>query len=559
MASDRLTFVDNLQITLKLLLKDSQYQVPGGNIVALDVDLNSWGFSGDLVFIVMAYPQNDDLLTNFQQSSVLKINLSIVTGNAGSQQAQTTPITLSGVVTARSIEETAGNQHAVARVASNPVLYRRYYISFVDPAFFYWGQHYPQQLFTQTDYKTVLSQQQPSDLDVSYDWDILDQQQGQILVNTPMFTDRRESPSFYDFLIWFVDQNNGYFLYDYAAGGYKVLGALPQDGQAANCQTSTMEWFRIRLPTIEYAQLAVTNLVASNPKTEQTSNTNGVTPLARNFSTITDTPQEFSNYNVLQKSRYSDSPLMLQWAYRLMPLKLMTPGALVEFDTTQGNLSQQSIMANKTWRLTHVSLKARAHDSAYALNHYGAPNAGYSIDFLTDACESSSQVSCLPDYEAPVYPLLVQGQVFSDQGQSSDLSYAFQQDENTSQKYYQIQIPAWNNIKVSVPYQPVNLNGQFYFPPYKNEQVLLSLWLNSAAISQYLDWRSNTPLTMESQGNQIILGLSESSQTVIKHSYTNNVPQLDINRQLQSDTETISVGEGFILLHTKENSENSQA
>jgi hypothetical protein len=89
--------------------------------------------------------------------------------------------------------------------------------------------------------------------------------------------------------------------------------------------------------------------------------------------------------------------------------------------------------------------------------------------------------------------------------------------------------------------------------------VLLSLWLNSAAISQYLDWRSNTPLTMDSQGNQIILGLGESSQTVIKHSYTNNVPQLDINRQLQSDTETISVGEGFILLHTKENSENSQA
>ncbi|MFM8444398.1 MAG: hypothetical protein ACKN9W_13815 [Methylococcus sp.] len=554
-----MTFVDNLQITLKLLLKDSQYQVPGGNVFELGLDLKSWGFSGEAGFLVMAYPQNDELLTNFQQTAVIKISLSIVAGNEGSQQSETAPITVSGIVTTRSIEETSANQQATARVASNPVLYRRYFIRFVDPARFYWTQHYPQQLFTQTDYKTVFTQQQTSDLVVNYDWDILTQQQGQILINTPMRTECRASPSFYDFLIWFVDQNNGYFLYDYTTACYKMLGALPQGPQPVNCLTVDMGWFRVRLPIIEHAQLEVINLVASNPKTEQTTNDNSVTPLARTFSTIQDTPQSFTNFNTLQKARYSDTPWMVQWSYRVMPLQLMTPGALAKFATSQGNLSEQSIMADKSWSLTQVRLKVQAQDPAFAVNHYGAPNAGYTIEFLIDACDSDSQHAFLPAYEAPVYPLLVQGQVFSDQGQSNDLSYAFQQDENTSQKNYQIQIPAWNNIKVSVPYQPVNLNGQFYFPPYKNEQVLLSLWLNSAAIAEYLDWRTNAPLTMESQGNQIILGVSESSQTVIKHSYTNNVPQLDINRQLQSDTETISVGEGFILLHTKQNSENSQA
>ena len=95
------------------------------------------------------------------------------------------------------------------------------------------------------------------------------------------------------------------------------------------------------------------------------------------------------------------------------------------------------------------------------------------------------------------------------------------------------------------------MNGQFYFPPYKNQQVLVNLWMGSASIDSYLDWLSYATLPMSGQGNAIVLGQSSTSQTSITHTYTNSIPQLNINRQQSTDTETISIGEGFILLQTE--------
>jgi hypothetical protein len=57
---------------------------------------------------------------------------------------------------------------------------------------------------------------------------------------------------------------------------------------------------------------------------------------------------------------------------------------------------------------------------------------------------------------------------------------------------------------------------------------------------------------MDTQGNQIVLGQSEKNRTTIKHSYADNKPQLEINRLLEKDTQTITLAEGIIILHTKE-------
>jgi hypothetical protein len=96
------------------------------------------------------------------------------------------------------------------------------------------------------------------------------------------------------------------------------------------------------------------------------------------------------------------------------------------------------------------------------------------------------------------------------------------------------------------------MNGQFYFPPYRNEQILVSLGLNTADILSYIDWRTNATPALTSQGNVIVMGQSETSCTTITHSYSNNQPQLEINRVLSTDTETITIGEGFILLQTEQ-------
>ena len=148
---------------------------------------------------------------------------------------------------------------------------------------------------------------------------------------------------------------------------------------------------------------------------------------------------------------------------------------------------------------------------------------------------------------------MIEGYIFSDKGDDKAETYSFAEDDQTKSRYYQVEIPSWKKLKVRVPYEPQQLNGQFYFPPYKKQRVLLALGFDTAVISSYLDWRTYSSLPLDGQGNHLVLGQSETSLTSIKHAYADNKPQLDIVRTLEKDTETISIGEGFILLHTVEN------
>jgi hypothetical protein len=160
----------------------------------------------------------------------------------------------------------------------------------------------------------------------------------------------------------------------------------------------------------------------------------------------------------------------------------------------------------------------------------------------------------LPDYAWPTYPIEIEGIVYSDQGEATSATYAYVTNSTTSLNYYQVQIPLWQNLIVSVPYQPSNLNGQFYFPPYKGQQVMLSIGLYDSNIISYLDWRTYSILPTTGQGNQLVFGQSSTSMTSINHTYSGSTPQFNINRVLGEDTEIITLGEGCIILQTKENS-----
>ena len=235
---------------------------------------------------------------------------------------------------------------------------------------------------------------------------------------------------------------------------------------------------------------------------------------------------------------------------------MMLPGNTVQFQTASSNWSQQSYLSGQTLTVTRVRIRAEYNEtiSGAVLNNNQATNAGYNLIYEVTGVFPGGTNPLLPEYQAPQYPLQVQGLVYSTQGASNTNDYMFVQDSATSTNCYQVQIPLWNNQQVYVPYAPINMSGQFYFPPYKNQQVLVNLWLNTAAIDCYLDWLSYATLPMSGQGNAIVLGESSTSQTSITHTYTNSVPQLNINRQQAQDTETISIGEGFILLQTQETS-----
>lgn len=157
----------------------------------------------------------------------------------------------------------------------------------------------------------------------------------------------------------------------------------------------------------------------------------------------------------------------------------------------------------------------------------------------------------LPSYKLPVYPFFVEGKIVSEQGEEADASYQFYTDEDTSINYYQISIPLWGNKKVRTAYQPNFDGGQFYFPPYKNARVLVGLGFKSAVISEFLDWGSGTALPMDSQGNQLVMGKSTTSHNIIKHTYVDSKPKLEIQRTEEKDTELLQFSVGYIILQTQ--------
>lgn len=549
-------FQDNIQATLSLTVNGSAYSVPGGNITHLDLDIQPWGFEGTVSFLVVAYPQTDALYTPFQAASSIPIVLTIQPGNM-SQQSSVVPMTLNGTVVSRAFEEVMSNLDSGSIVQSNPVLYRFYTVRFQDPIQFFWSQHYPQILYTNTTYQAVISAQATSAFTLSYNWAFLTATQDQVLVNTGINSVKNGKPSsFYDFLIWLVDQNNGFFYYNYTSSSYYIAGALPAAPSPISCASQFVLSMKVDLPEVNYTQLSVINALSSNPSTQKGTNSNAITPLARDYLTVCTTPSLFTNEVTLQKAKFPNPPARVTWKLNALPSTMLVPGNTVQFQTSDGNWSQQSYLSGQTLTVTRVRIRAQYNEeiSGTILDNNTSANASYNLVYEVTGVLPGGTNPLLPEYQAPYYPLQVQGLVYSNQGASNANNYMFVQDSATSTNCYQVQIPLWTNQLVYVPYAPVNMSGQFYFPPYKNQQVLVNLWLNSAEIESYLDWLSYATLPMSGQGNAIVLGESSTSQTSITHTYTNSVPQLNINRQQAQDTETISIGEGFILLQTQETS-----
>jgi hypothetical protein len=165
--------------------------------------------------------------------------------------------------------------------------------------------------------------------------------------------------------------------------------------------------------------------------------------------------------------------------------------------------------------------------------------------------ESSDELSVsLPTYLKPSYPFYVEGKIVSETGKDKDMTYQFHTDSDTSVNYFKVSIPLWDKKNVRVAYQPNDDGGQFYFPPYKDARVLIGLEFNSAFISSFLNWGTGTALPLDSQGNQIVMGTSTTSQNIIKHSYVDSKPELQIQRTQDKDTELIQFSDGYILLQT---------
>ena len=176
----------------------------------------------------------------------------------------------------------------------------------------------------------------------------------------------------------------------------------------------------------------------------------------------------------------------------------------------------------------------------------------YNIEMTSQLELKAEKYVSLPPFEYPVFPMLVEGKVLSEQGETAAETYQIYPDQQTSTDYYKVEIPLFANQKVIVPFEPIFFSGHFYYPLYKRERVLIALHFRSARIIGMLDWRPGARLPMEQQGNHILMGKTAQSKTSISHIYINEKPELNLKRTSANDTQIFRVTEGGMILEVKE-------
>ena len=134
---------DLLKFTLSLTIAGTTYPIPGGQVKSLSVDLQSHGFSAEVVFVLvddtaLQGPNSDRLYTAFVGDDLISVAMKVETPLVDEDpQKGATAFELHGLVSDRSLTE-----QSIEKSLSRSRV-RLYRIRFLDPAQLLWKQHFP--------------------------------------------------------------------------------------------------------------------------------------------------------------------------------------------------------------------------------------------------------------------------------------------------------------------------------------------------------------------------------------------------------------------------------
>lgn len=533
-----------------LKFTSSEFKLAGSNIKRLSLQAFPWGFNGEVEFIVINYPIKDSLYADFIKAGELQVELTVARGLQPPKNTKVTPMTVTGVVTDRSYRETPGDLVGNTPVAGNPILFRTYCIKFTDPAEYFWGKHYPTRYYSDTDMSTIIQDNLVNGIQLKMDWDVLKVKQPNVTVKTGF--GEPGCVSFYDFILWYIDQNGGFFVYQYAESSYLIAGQRPDTGSADDipCNYLDLENLEIGLPPIQSSKLQIINGVAIAPSIEKSDKKGDILPLSRDVLVREDIPKEFQAYVKSQKSKELEHiSAESRLDFKSILYQMFYPEDVLTCN--QATWSKQSYLYGKKIRVFSIAVSAKLFEDNVTDN-IDSDEAVYDMGFHCILHDVEDDKKRLPVYRTPSYPVLMEGVVRSDVSEKNSSTYNIIKDQETLGDYLQVEIPVWEKILARVQHDPGHFTGQFYFPPYNGQKVLLGLWFHGARILRNLDWRACAPLPVESQGNHLVFGTKSDSRSSIQHSYIDNQPKLDISRVLENDVETISLAEGSIILRTRQ-------
>jgi hypothetical protein len=542
-------FTGNLTITLVLTIAGTTHTIPAGNVKFLDLALTPYGFNGKVSFVVSCEESADALFTPMTTlNDLIEVSLQVKSYSFDTS-AEISPLILSGLATTRGFSEQTLTNILKTQAF---MLHRHYHLEFADPAQVLWKQHYPCDLLTDTTLNALITAHKSEKIDLLYDWaDVLNKTYPLLTLSLGVSGNQA---SFYDYLIWLVDTNNGVFSYNFATQKYSLSAAKIQTGTAQSLDPLEVSEYSVNFPEIHRHQPNVLNAYSESPLNTAITNAQVASPIRHDYLQRYPIAADMTARVTLETARLKQYLHEVLVDYNNFQMQVTPPGTLVDFKASSAWNASLFVHAN-TYQVREWSLIARAVEQELTLdlnNAYSRYEMEHSL-----VLDSKDELNvALPPYALPVYPFFVEGKVLSEQGEDTDLSYQFYTDADTSINYYQINIPLWADKKVRAAYQSNMDTGQFYFPPYKKARVLVGLGFDSAVISQFLDWGSGTALPLDSQGNQLVMGKSTTSQNIIKHSYVDSKPELQIQRTDAKDTELLQFSTGYIILQTQQEEES---
>jgi hypothetical protein len=538
-------FTDALEINLEITPAQggNGVKIPGANVRAFRLEVHSYGFTCETDFVVSLEKETDTLFDTFVKKDLLSVVFKI-SPHLKPADADPDPLTLQGLVTFKAIllERTAENVH----LQSNPVLYRLYRISFSDSAQAIWRQHYPYDLFVGKAFKDVLDAHKGDKISLKYDWDPLNTQFP--IITVPAGRDAGGG-SFYDFVMWYVFQQNGVWTYDTMQNSYTISGAKDAQGSAQSLDRLDIEECRADFPETIRFNLNVLNGYSEDPKRQEVEQDQAVPGVHQDCLDRYPIAADFQDRQSLETQRLFAREHELHLAFQRFPCITYRPGTLVQ---VQGGLwSDRIFQHGKTYRVRSVRIDGQATDPEVTADH-NLSFTRYDLNMESQLETQAEKWVALPSFQPPRFPVKVEGKIVSEQGDEKAETYQIYQDADTSQDQYKVTIPLFNNQQVVVPFEPNLLEGHFYFPVYKGARVLVDLFFHQAGINRFLDWRPEARLPAETQGNQIIMGKTSSSNTALSHTYVDEKPVFKVYRTSDKDTEMITLSEGSLVLQTKD-------
>lgn len=538
-----MTHTDDISISLTLNIAGTSFSITGGAIKGLTLSLHSYGYTGSIDFLISNYPTAETLLTSLCKGGLINVSLTVSAYVLSASQQTIAPITLTGLATVSGFSEQLSTN---VEIQGDPVVSRHYFLEFADPAQVLWKQHYPCDLLVNSTLQALLTAQAGSSITLQYNWSLLTQQYAMIAL--PLGAAGNQA-SFYDFVIWLVDTNNGVFTYDYTNNSYSLSSQKNAVSNAASPFNPDIAACHIDIPQTPLYQPRVMNGVSTQQaQISVVSNAQNVSPLYHDYIGIYSVASDFTAAVNLQTARFNLPQYQVSLTYAEFPAQPSLPGQFIQFEGNYWN-SALYVYGN-TYRVRDWFVRAKAVEPEAAVI-IDQPNGRYQLDFSMKLECSNELCVELPAYTPPAYPFFVQGIVYSSQGTTTQTTYQFTTNQTTSQNYYQINIPLWSNIQIQAPFIPNFQTGQFYFPLTNNSVVLVGLNFTDAFIAGMVNWESTVNVPMSSQGNQLVMGQSSTSQTVLTHSYVNSSPQLQLQRTQGGDTELLQFSTGSILLTTQ--------